>query len=142
MSQTWVVVAESSRAKIFELDQEDRSLTELVGFAHTPSRAHARQLNSDMPGHSRHGKSSHQLGQEASKHQQSAAFARTLGEHLESARHKQQFKQLIVMSPPGFLGELRKKMSHETNKSVVSEIDKNLVRHKLNDIQAHIPRRI
>jgi len=142
MSQTWVVVAESSRAKIFELDQKDRSLTELVGFAHTPSRAHARQLDTDMPGHSRHGKSRHLLGQEGAKHQHSATFARTLGNHLETARHKHQFDKLIVMSPPGFLGELRKKMSHETNKSVVSEIDKNLVRHHLNEIQAHIPQRI
>jgi len=142
MSQTWVVVAESSRAKIFELDQEDRSLTELVGFAHTPSRAHANQLNTDMPGHSRHGKSSHQLGQEGRKHQQSAQFARTIGDHLESARHKHQFNKLIVMSPPAFLGELRKTMTHETNKSVISEVDKNLVRHNIDDIQAHIPRQI
>ncbi len=142
MSQTWVVVAESSRAKIFELDQDDRSLTELAGFSHTPSRAHAHQLSSSIPGRSRHGKSSHMLRQETDKHQQSTEFARTIGAHLETARHKHQFKKLIVMSPPSFLGKLRKKMSHETNKSVVSEIDKNLVRHKLNDIQAHIPRHI
>lgn len=142
MSQTWVVVAESSRAKIFEYDKQEHSLTELKDFAHPPSRTHARYLTTDLPGRSRHGSSHHQVGQDDIKHQQSEIFARTLGNHLDSARHRHQFKKLIVMSPPAFLGKLRKKMSNETNKSVVSEIDKNLVRHNVDKIQAHIPRRI
>jgi len=37
MSKTWIVVAESSRAKIYEVekDKSKRSLRELMGFTHS-----------------------------------------------------------------------------------------------------------
>jgi protein required for attachment to host cells len=141
MSKTWVVVAESSRAKIFQIDKKNSPLVELSGFAHTPSRSHEQNLTSDLPGrvmNSTHG--SHKLSTHTSpKDYESVEFARTLGTHLDAARNRGDFDKLIIMSPPGFLGHLRKELSTETSKHVVSEIDKNLVRHTTQDIQAHLP---
>ncbi|MBI3188201.1 MAG: host attachment protein [Gammaproteobacteria bacterium] len=141
MSKTWVVVAESSRAKIFELDKKNAPLIELQGFAHTPSRMHEHELTSDLPGRgtsSTHG--SHKYTNHTSpKEHESVEFARTLGTHLDSARNRGEFDKLIIMSPPAFLGQLRKELSVETSKYIVSEIDKNLVRHNTQDIQAHLP---
>ena len=142
MSKTWVVVAESSRAKIFELDKKNAPLRELQGFAHTASRSHEHDLTSDLPGrtHNSATHSSHRLSQHSSpKAHESVEFARTLGSHLDEALNRGEFDKLIIMSPPGFLGYLRKEMSYETSKHVVSEIDKNLVRHTTSDIQSHLP---
>ena len=142
MPKTWVVVAESSRAKIFELDNRNTPLKELEGFAHTPSRAHEQKLTSDLPGRSQDslGHGSHKMGSSnAIKDHESQEFAKTIGHHLDTARTKGKFDKLIIMSPPAFLGKLRKELSSETNKFVVSEIDKNLVRHSTQDIQEHLP---
>ena len=66
-------------------------------------------------------------------------FAKIIGDLLDKARNSGKFDKLILMSPPAFLGTLRKCLSTETIKHVVSEIDKNLVKHDTNDIQAHLP---
>ncbi len=142
MPKTWVVVAESSRAKIFELDKRNLPLKELEGFAHTPSRSHEQDLTSDLPGRSQdsHGHGSHKMSTQTSvKEHESIEFAKTIGGHLDSARTSGKFDKLIIMSPPSFLGHLRKQLSAETKKHVHTEIDKNLVRHDVKDIQEHLP---
>ena len=141
MSKTWVVVAESSRAKIYEVEknESEKSLKELTGFTHSISRSHKQHLTGSQQKESRHSQLSGSL--DTQKDHERIEFARTIGDHLKSARNKGQFNKLILMSPPKFLGDLRKNLGHETNKYVVSEIDKNLVRHTLKDIQAHMPAR-
>jgi len=141
MSKTWVVVAESSRAKIFEVEKNEsvKSLKALKGFTHSFSSNHKQQLSPNKQKESRHSllTSSH----DTHKAHEREEFARTLGEHLNSARNKGQFTKLILMSSPKFLGDLRKNLGCKTNKHVVSEIDKNLVKHTVKDIEAHMPMR-
>lgn len=142
MSKTWVVVAESSRAKIFEIEKKNAPLKELEGLTHPASRVHEQELTSDLPGRSlnssTHG--SHKMTASSSaKEHESIEFARTISSHLDNAFTRGMFDKLIIMSPPAFLGQLRKELGSETSKRVVSEIDKNLVRHKTQDIQAHLP---
>ena len=141
MSKTWVVVAESSRAKIFEVEKNEskKSLKELKDFSHSISRSHKQQLSGNQQKESRHSQltSLH----DTHKEHERTEFARTIGEHLNSARNKGQFTKLILISPPKFLGDLRKNLGNETSKYVVSEIDKNLVRHNIKEIQAHMPMR-
>ncbi|VAW62371.1 hypothetical protein MNBD_GAMMA09-3593 [hydrothermal vent metagenome] len=141
MSKTWVLVAESSRAKIFEVETEEtkKSLKELSDFSHSDSRSHKQHLSGSQQKESRHSQLTSQL--DSHKSHERTEFARSLGEHLNNARNKGQFNKLILMSPPKFLGDLRKSLGHETNKFVVSEIDKNLVRHNISEIQAHMPAR-
>lgn len=134
MPKTWVVVAESSRAKIFELEKLNSPLKELQGLAHTPSRMHKQNLASGLPNRYK------LTSQSNIKDNESNVFAKTIGSHLESARNKGKFSRLIIMSPPGFLGKLRKHIGSETNKRVISEVTKNLVRHSTSDIQSHIPK--
>ncbi len=141
MSKTWVVVAESSRAKIFEVEKNDshRTLKEINGFTHSVSRNHKQQLSGSQQKESRESLLTSTL--DTHKDHERVEFARSLGQHLNSARNKGEFSKLILMSPPRFLGDLRKNLGSETNKHVVSEIDKNLVRHNIKDIQAHMPAR-
>ena len=141
MSKTWVVVAESSRAKIYEVEKNEskKSLKEITGFTHSINRSHFQHLTGNQQKESRHSQLSGSL--DTLKNHERTEFARTIGDHLNSARNKGQFNKLILMSPPKFLGDLRKNLGNETNKYVISEVDKNLVRHTVKDIQAHMPLR-
>ena len=123
MPNTWVVVAESSRAKIFELEKRNSPLKEILDFTHTPSRLHQKDPTQ----------------QTTVKENASNEFARNLHDHLKAACNKRKFNKLIIMSPPKFLGRLRKQLGANINKYVISEIDKNLVRHSTQEIQAHLP---
>lgn len=100
MSKTWVVVAESSRATIYEVEKNDsqRSLKELKGFTHSISRSHKQQLSSNLQKESRHSQMTSSL--DSHKGHERLEFARTIGNHLNSARNKGQFNKLILMSPP------------------------------------------
>ena len=141
MSKTWVVVAESSRAKIFEVEKNEsqKCLKELKGFTHSISRNHKQQLAGSQQKSRRDTLKTTML--DTHKNHERGEFARSLGQHLDSARSQGKFKKLILMSPPKFLGDLRKNLSTETNRFVVSEVDKNLVRHNIADIEAHMPLR-
>jgi len=137
MSKTWVIVAESSRAKIFELEKRNSPLKEIQGLTHTASRLHQKEQTSDSPGRT---PGQHKLMQQTTtKDNASNEFARSIRQHLDAARNKGKFTKLIIMSPPSFLGRLRKQLGSAMNKYVISEIDKNLVRHSTKDIQAHLP---
>ena len=139
MSKTWVVVAESSRAKIYEINKNksNTNLKELSGFTHSISRSHKQDLSAEHQKESRHSQLTSSL--DSHKSHERETFARSISQYLNSARNQGKFNKLILMSPPKFLGDLRKNLGHETNKYVVSEIDKNLVRHKIKDIKSHIP---
>ena len=50
MSQAWIVVADSARARIFEADSHSGSCSEVADLTHPASRAHERDLASDRPG--------------------------------------------------------------------------------------------
>ena len=142
MPKTWIVVAESSRAKIFELNKKNTPLKELQDFIHTSSKLHEQEVTTDLSGGSRisYGHGSHKMNAQTSvKEHESKVFAKTISQYIEKARNKGKFQKLILMSPPAFLGQLRKQLSSETFKRIVSEIDKNLVKHKACEIQAHLP---
>ncbi|MCW9012849.1 MAG: host attachment protein [Gammaproteobacteria bacterium] len=137
MPKTWVVVAESSRAKIFELDKKNSPLKELQGLAHTCSRIHEKKLTSTLSGWV---PEKHKLTSRTSiKQHESQVFARTIGKHLDNAYNRGKFSKLIIMSSPGFLGQLRKQIGTQIHKQIITAIDKNLVRHNTTDIQAHLP---
>ncbi|MCW8855424.1 MAG: host attachment protein, partial [Gammaproteobacteria bacterium] len=50
MSTTWVVVADSSRARIFTAETSTSALQEIETLAHPEGRLHEQALSSDLPG--------------------------------------------------------------------------------------------
>ena len=47
---TWIVAADSSRARVFEIAEPDRRLREVEKFDHPEGRANNRELISDADG--------------------------------------------------------------------------------------------
>lgn len=142
MNRTWVVVAESSRARIFSTTGPRAGLDEIQALTQPEARLKERDLVSDSHGRSfdSGGTGRHAMGRELDqKHHEATVFARTISEHLERARGRNDFDKLILVAPPAFLGLLRKSMHHCCADRVVATVNKNLVQHDPGDIRDHLP---
>lgn len=145
MARIYVVVAESSRARIYLVEGKTGPWVELETLSHPASRLHEGTLVSDGPGQgfdSRAGGGTGQhalAGHEASAHHHEVeAFAKELAARLESARQADHFDQLVLVAPPVFLGELRRHLSPSTSRLVEREVGKNLVREDSASLHDHI----
>lgn len=145
MKQTWVVVADSTRARIMSADHVNGSLRELETLVHPESRLHEKDLTTDLPGRTfdSGGQGRHAMEQTLTpKQQERADFARNLADRLEEARSQGNLRQLIIVASPSVLGELRKSLTPELERLVVYELDKNVVQNDVKDIRNRLPGRL
>lgn len=127
-NSTWVVVANSSRAKIYKLEKI-KELKELQRLEHPESRLHARDLVTSPQGRAFESMGMHRHAMEPTTSPQKLefmTFARSLCEHLEAARLHGDFDSLYLAASPSFLGLLRQYMSTQVAESVKKEIDKDM----------------
>ncbi len=131
MKKTWVVVAESSRARIFQAESRLKPMKEIEGLAHPESRARVLDINADNAGRAfdSAGQGRHAMENEVDpKKHEAEMFAKQIADHLDKARAKGEFEALIVIAPPEFLGLLRKHVNPVTTKTMAKAVSKNLVR--------------
>ncbi|MCA8962493.1 MAG: host attachment protein [Planctomycetes bacterium] len=137
--RTWIVVSDSSRARIF-LDEETGSDWNLVGEIDFPDgRKRVEELVSDQPG------SVQQTGMGGGKagltptidpkEKEAIRFARSLSELLEKSRRAHAFDQLVITAPAHFLGLLRKSLDDETTKLVIQTAHHDYTRNSAVELQ-------
>lgn len=142
MKRTWVIAAESSRARIFSTTGPRAGLEELEALTQPEARLKERDLVSDSHGRSfdSGGTGRHAMGKQVDqKHQEAINFAKTIADHLRDARNSNRYDKLILIAPPAFLGLLRKSMNSLCTDLVVATINKNLVQHDAAEIRDHLP---
>ena len=143
---TWVVVADSSRARIFKAETALGPLQELAALAHPEGRLHAQDLTSDLPGRAFDSSGlggRHAMEQNIDpKENEALKFARQVAEYLENGQNANQFSKLVLVAAPKFLGYLRQSLSDRVVELVAWEIDKNLVQQNAEDIRRHLPERL
>lgn len=142
MKPTWIVIADSSRARIFEPESPSSPLREIEALTHPESRLHEQDLTADLPGRHNNdtGIGAHGFEERSEpKKQEMINFSRELANRLEAARNNREYEQLIVAAAPAFLGLLRDALSDATRELVRLEIDKNLARMNAEQIRKHLP---
>ena len=72
--------------------------------------------------------------------QSEQAFLTQLAKHLDAAVTAGKAKSLIVVAPPRALGMLRPAYSHAVKGAVRAEVDKDLVKMPVGDIEKHLTR--
>lgn len=145
MAKTWVVVADSSRARIFRAEGRDGRLVEMEAMAHPEGRLREASLTTDLPGRTfdSHGQGRHAMEEETPpKRHEAIQFAKRIGGVLENARNAGDYDALVIVAEPRFLGLLRENLSHETIKLVGVQLDKNLVRQGPEAIRERLPARL
>jgi protein required for attachment to host cells len=136
----WVVVCDGAKALILEntgdvkfpnlktvqvLEQKDLP-THLVG-ADKPGRTHS----SVGPGSS-------SVTQTDWHNQSEQVFLTHLAQRLDGDIAAGKVKTLILVAPPRALGMIRHAYSHALRGAIRSEIDKDLVKHPVHDIEKHL----
>jgi protein required for attachment to host cells len=124
---TWIVAADSSRARFLQVAGRERRLTEIEDLLNPAGRMDDRELTTDATPrfHGTGGPASDREEPSAHEHE-TELFAKRIAEHLDKARTQQRYDKLYLVAPPKFLGLLRKKLDKEVEKRVVDEIDKDL----------------
>lgn len=143
--KTWVLVADSSRARIFTASKSTSPIVEFRDLVHSEGRQHEREITSDLPGHNSGASISnrHAMGSETDPLQQEAInFSREINQNLDQARLSKVYDRLIVVAAPAFLGLLREHMSPATSKLVAYELNKDLTKMNATEIRKHLPERL
>ena len=138
MNTIWVVVAESSRAKVYATDALGKALSEIQHFEHEDSRRHARDITSDLPGRTVGSDGSHHAETDI-KEEEAVQFSRQINKYLQAAVSKHQFGKLMVIAAPAFLGHLRAHMDAQVAKLIVFELPKNLAQYNADQIRIYLP---
>jgi len=142
MNKTMVVVADSTRARIFTAENLRSPLDEIEVMAHTEGRLHDRDITSDLPGKSSGSDSSggHAYGSKVdAKQHELIVFSKQVATYLDDARKANKLSRLLIVAAPSFLGELRSHLSSETNNKIVFELNKNLTKQSADEISKHLP---
>lgn len=137
---SWIVVANSSVARLFKLDK--LKLIEMDSLIHPQSRMQDRDLVTDHPGQTNEsmGTSRSQMEvQNPPKKMEAINFAKQIADHLDLARAKGQLEKIYLAATPSFLGLIRQEMSQTTEKLVEAEIDKDITHMKPDVILGYFP---
>lgn len=144
METTWILVGDRSRVRIFE-EGPSRAVQEIADFVNPAGRASHRELTTGAAGRVRStglGTRAHSEspGTTADTHE-AERFSREIADHLERARNDHRYSRLWIVAAPKFLAMLRKSLSREVEKLVEEEIDKDLARVSVREIEALIENR-
>jgi len=124
---TWVVVANSSRARLFERRAAGGDFALLREFEHPESRAKGGDLVSDRPGHTAtdQGRRTALDPDTEPKRVTQEQFARELGHALEQGRVQNRYNGLVLVASAPFLGILRSQLPEGVRTQVREAIDKD-----------------
>ncbi len=130
MTKTWILAAESSRAKLYSSNSKIAPFIEVATLVHPESRMHEGDLVSDRNGNDggSYGQGPHVFDNKTSAHKhEHMIFAKQIAERLEQGRNRGEFESLVLVAPPAFLGLLREHLNKSLLAMVSRQIHKNLV---------------
>ena len=138
MGITWILTANASRARVFEVGEHGDTPAEVADFANPGGRAHERDLTSDAAGRY-YARGERQQGHAASPHESAGQhetdrFAESLRDYLAHAHAEHRFGQLWIAAAPAFLGLMRLKMPESLRRAVELEIPKDYTTEQARDL--------
>lgn len=167
MSDTWILVADSGRARIVTprvTEGDPQSLDEVIHFAgragytgeekfpaekldeiedlvHPSGQMKPQDTVSDRPGRDTGPvrAESFESRHVDFNHEQADDFCREIVDHLTNSLREKRFEKLAVIAPPLFLGVLRKRLTKPLQDLVVYEADKDYTKLSLDDLRSRLP---
>lgn len=145
MANTWVLVADSSRARLFEIARGNPALKEVADFTNPEGRMAQRELVHDrLPRvNESMDRSRHAIEPRTTlKQKNTDRFVRRLSRELEQGRAAHSYKKLVLVAAPRFLGTLHGALDEGLRKCVVAEVKRNLTPMSPAKIREHLPPRL
>jgi protein required for attachment to host cells len=130
MAKTWIVVADNSRARIFEVLDRNETLQELDDLVNPAGRQHDYELRTDNLGRY-YGRGERMQGHTAPPRtdpgqHETELFAKTVAHYLEQARVDHRCDRICLIAAPKFLGLLRQSLTKDARNMVFEELDKDI----------------
>lgn len=141
MKKVWVVVANSSQAKIYRAENA-QTLVEHGLFFNDEIHLPARDVVSDKQGREQsyglYGSDTYEA-KTSLKTKEALSFAETIAHFLEQGCTKGECVRIHIVAKPPFLGYLRQCLHPNVAKLVGSEIHKDLTQLKPEEIREYLP---
>ncbi len=147
VEETWLVVADAGRTRIFKTDDKLGALTELEDREHPSVRVKTSELVSDQAGRVNTGGSSRSAydGQTDPHEHEELKVAHDLAADLHKALEQRRFAHLYLVASPVFLGRVRKELSPQVERSIVATLNKDYTHQTVAEIheraRAHHPQK-
>jgi protein required for attachment to host cells len=136
----WIVVCDGKKALVLENagNTKSRNLKTVYVFEHPDHKTH--ELGTDAPGRtvSSVGKGRSAVEPTDWHAQEEERFLRNLAGYLDAQVKAGKAKALIVVAPPPALGVLRQAYSDDVRGALREEIDKDLVKLPVREIEQHL----
>lgn len=133
MDEIWVLLADEGRARILALRATGTDLVDVEEMTDPDARADDADFRHDAyprrggGGDLRTGGDAIGSSSEDKIDQEAEAFARRIAARLAQARSEGRYERLRIAAAPRFLGRLRKAIDPQVAKTIVDEIDKDLL---------------
>jgi protein required for attachment to host cells len=140
-TRTWILVADGARARILQSDGWGSGLTAVPGQARSVSNPPTREQGTDRPGRTQESANSarHAVGPRVDWHRyEKNLFAAELAGVLNRAHLEKAFDRLVIVAPPGTLGDLRAKLDKNARRRIAAELDKDLTALSLDELQSQL----
>jgi protein required for attachment to host cells len=136
----WVVVCDGAKALVLENVGDAKFPNLKTREVYEQKQPATSELGSDKPGraHSSTGHGRSAVKQTDWHAQAEQAFLTKLAERLDVAVSTGQAKSLILAAPPRALGMIRDVYPHALRSAIRSEVDKDLVKLPVHEIEKHL----
>jgi protein required for attachment to host cells len=139
-NEEWVVVCDGAKALILENagDTENPNLKTREVYEQKDPATH--ELGTDKPGRAAgvDGKTRSAVSQTDWHDRTEQSFLEDLAKRLDAAISAGETKSIVMVAPPRALGVLRKAYSSTLRQAVRAEIDKDLVKVPVYEIEKHL----
>jgi protein required for attachment to host cells len=136
----WVVVCDGAKALVLENIGDVKFPNLKTLEVHEQKNPPTHELGTDAPGRSHsslgHGRSS--VSQTDWHNQAEQAFLTHLAQKLDAAVAAGKTKSIILAASPRALGMIRPAYSHALRAAVRAEVDKDLVKLPIHEIEKHL----
>lgn len=125
---TWILVADSSRARLFAASQRGKPWKLVEQFEHAETRQRAAEINPKERGSQ---KQSFGFGRPvmqpktAPRRVEQQHFAQELADKLDAGLKHGEYGALVVVAGPRFLGELKGALDRQVEKCIIATIDRD-----------------
>jgi protein required for attachment to host cells len=140
-TRTWILVADGARARILQSEGWGSGLTPVPGQTRHNSNPPTREQGTERPGRVQESANSarHAMAPRVDWHRyEKHLFATELAAVLNRAGQDKAFDRLVIVAPPGTLGDLRAKLDKNTRRRVTAELDKDLTNETLDELEAQL----
>src|SRR3954469_26034088 len=136
----WVVVCDGAKALVLENVGDEMFPNLKTKEVYQQPDPATDEMGTDDPGRSFQsvGTARSAMEQTDWHSQEEERFLSKLAARLDAAVQAGQVKSLVIAAPPKALGALRQSYSQGLRKALVAEIDKDLVRMPVHEIEKHL----